>query len=245
MWTTKAVPAGRVDNALLRRIDRFFYLGMALLNAAIVIWGFGPTVSPNLLHRPVPAPRVLFLHAALFAGFVVLLIVQAALIVSRRVAWHRRLGLVGAWLGVCVVVVGTTTALSMTGLHNAQGFLNDSRFLIAPLFDMLAFSVTFGLGIYWRRRPEFHRRLIWMAFCILSVAAFSRLPNWLIPYNGWYAGVDVLILSAATRDWVVMRSVHPVYLYGFPMLLCGQVTTLWIYLHGWAPWSRITQWMLT
>jgi hypothetical protein len=247
MGMTTATPL-RSDNASqrvpIRRGDRFFYLGMAGVFALVVGWGFLPTLGSKLFHPAAALPRVLFLHAALFSAFVLLLLLQAALIVSRRVAWHRRLGLLGVVLGVLIAIIGTLTALAMSRLHIAQGIPQVEQFLMAPLFDMLAFSVSFGLAIYWRRRPEFHRRMMWMASCVLSVAAFSRLPNWLIPYQGWYAGVDVLILIAAGRDWLVMRRVHPVYLYGFPLLLVGQVATLWIIRTGPPASIAIAHWLL-
>jgi hypothetical protein len=247
MGISRAAPVSGDDasrRSTIRRFDRFFYLGLACVFALVVAWGFGPTLGPKLIHPDLPVPRLLLLHAVLFTAFVMLLIVQAALIVSRRVAWHRRLGLAGSVLGVLIAIVGTLTALAMSRLHISRGIPHVEQFLVAPLFDMLAFSVTFGLAIYWRRRPELHRRLIWMASCVLSVAAFSRLPNWLIPYQGWYAGVDVLILGAATRDWLVMRRVYAVYRYGFPALLLGQVATLWLIRTGPPASIAMAHWLL-
>jgi len=30
------------------------------------------------------------------------------------------------------------------------------------------------------------------------------------------------------RDWILKRSVHPVYLYGLPALVLGQASVMWI-----------------
>jgi hypothetical protein len=96
---------------------------------------------------------------------------------------------------------------------------------------MAAFAVLFALAVRWRRRPQFHKRMMWMACCVLLSAAFARLPNWLVPLNGSFAGVDVLILVVVVRDGWLLRRIHPVFLYGFPVLVLGQVIAMSIYLH--------------
>jgi hypothetical protein len=53
--------------------------------------------------------------------------------------------------------------------------LDSNAYLIVPLFDLVAFFACFGLAIYWRRKPEIHRRLIFIATCGLLAAAFGRI----------------------------------------------------------------------
>lgn len=226
------------------RADRNFYLGVALAVALVVAFGFGQTVNPRLFRPPSPRPRILYLHVALFTAWVLLFITQAALVRSRQVAWHRRLGLGGIVLGGLMPFVGIATALAMTRLHRAESKTDGAPFLIVSFFDMLAFAVTFGLAAHWRRRPEYHRRLMLMASCGLTAAAFARFPNWLMPDNAWYVGVDALILAGAARDWIVIRRVHPVYLYGLPAMVLGQAATIWIYLSGAPVWVTIAHALL-
>jgi hypothetical protein len=109
---------------------------------------------------------------------------------------------------------------------------------------MLVFAVAFGLAIHWRRRPEYHRRLLLIASCALMAPAFARFPSWLMPDNAWYVAVDALILAGVARDWLVMRRVHPVYLYGLPMLVLGQATAMWTYLSEAPTWVAIAQTLL-
>lgn len=222
------------------RAEGNFYLGVALAVAVVVVVGFGRTLNARLIHPSSPRPWILYLHVVLFTAWVLLFIAQAALVRLRRVPWHRRLGIAGIVLGGLMPMVGIVTAFVMTREHRALNFgrisNHDERFLIVSFFDMLAFAVTFGLAVYWRRRPEYHRRLMLMATCGLTVAAFARFPKWLMPDNWWYAGVDALILAGAVRDWMVMGRVHPVYLYGLPVLALGQAITMWIYLSGARGW---------
>jgi hypothetical protein len=219
-------------------LDRFFYLGIAIVIAGIVAVGFGPTLDVKLIHPPSPRPRVLYIHAALFTTWILLFVVQAALVAVRRVAWHRRLGVFGVVLGALIPVLGIMTAVTVTRLRVEHGSAAESA-LIVPFFDMVAFTVAFGLAVYWRRSPEYHRRLVLIATCGLTVAAIARLPGWLVPDNAFYVGVDVLILSAVARDWIVIRRVHPVYIYGLPALALGQATAMWILLTAAPAWVAI------
>jgi hypothetical protein len=225
-------------------MERNFYLAIALAIAVVVAIGFGPTANARLFHPPSPRPLILHMHAMVFTVWVLLFIVQAALVRTHRLVWHRRLGVFGFVLGALVPVGGVATALIMTRLHRADGEMGGESFLIISLFDMLAFAVAFGLAMHWRRRPEYHRRLTLIASCGLTVAAFARFPSWLMPDNAWYVGVDMLIIAGAARDWFVMRRVHPVYMYGLPMLVLGQATAMWIYLSGAPAWVAIAQTLL-
>jgi hypothetical protein len=217
---------------------------MALAVALVVAIGFGPTVNTRLFRPPLPRPRILYLHVALFTAWVLFFTTQAALVRSRRIAWHRRLGLGGIVLGTLMPIVGIATALAMTRLHRAESNSNGEAFLIVSFFDMLAFAFTFGLAVFWRRRPEHHRRLMLMASCGLTAAAFARFPTCLVPDNAWYVGVDALILIGAVRDWIVMRRVHAVFLCGVPALVLGQAMTMWIYLSGARVWLAIARALL-
>jgi hypothetical protein len=238
-------PDRAVKNAHARApLARFFYLGIALVIALAVIFGFGSTVESKLFHPTTPVPRVVYVHAVVFTAWVILLITQSSLVLLHRVVWHRRLGLFAIALGVAIPILGLMTAVAMTRRNRALGMGGGEEFLIVQLFDMLAFTVCFALALHWRRRPEYHRRLMLMATCALSVAAFSRLPNWLVPHMFWYPTIDLLMFMGAVRDWLVLHRVHPVYLYGLPAMVVGQLTALLIYKTGAPAWVAIASWIL-
>jgi hypothetical protein len=220
-------------------LSQYFYFMMSLLVAVVVVYGFSHTVGQNLFRPPSPRPTVLYFHAALFTSWIVFFITQSALIRTRNVQVHRRIGWFGFALSVAIPIVGITTAIAMTRFRIKEGIQTDAaQFMIVPFFDMLVFSVTFGLAFYWRKKPEFHRRLILIAACGLSAAAFSRFPSSVAP-NWFYAGVDVLILLGVTRDLLVTKRIHPVYLYGLPLLMLGQTATMYTFLSNSPVWLRI------
>jgi hypothetical protein len=105
---------------------------------------------------------------------------------------------------------------------------------------MLAFIVLFSLAVLWRKRPEYHRRLMFISACVLTAAAWGRMPApTSIPYISFYCGVDALILMGAFRDWIVNRKVHAVYLWSVPPLVLLQLVAVAIYSQKPAWWLPI------
>ncbi len=225
-------------------LDRNFYFAMSLLIPAVVAFGFSFTIRDNLLHPAIPRPRILYLHAAVFSGWLVFFLVQSILVRTRHVPWHRKIGWFGAGMGALMPVLGVATAIVMTRFDIAHLHFDVTEaesFLLIPLFDMLCFTSTLALAIYWRTKPEFHRRLILIATCALTAAAFSRFPERLLPNAYFYSGVDFLILLGVGRDMIVNRRVHQVYLYTLPALIAGQTIVTHTVHHNLPYWTSIAQ----
>jgi hypothetical protein len=143
-----------------------------------------------------------------------------------------------------MVVVGPWVALVMARFDTSQLHrANRDAFLIVPLSDMAAFAICFGLAILWRRVPERHRRLMLIATCVLTGAAFGRIPIMHSPLS-FYGGVDGLILLGALRDLVVSRRIHTVYLIAIPLLVAGQTAAAQVFLHRSALWTSIAHRLL-
>lgn len=230
----------------LTTFDRYFYRLMSLLVVVPVAYGFSFTVGKNLIHPAIPRPRILYLHAAVFTGWLLFFILQTALVGARKVRWHRRVGWFGAALGVALVGVGLSTAVLMGRFNAAVLHATDVEpTLIVPLFDMACFSCAFGLGVWWRKRTDRHRRLMLIATCVLTAAGFGRFPEWLLPPYLFYGGVDLLILCGVARDVVVDRRVHPVYLVALPALIVGQTLVTLTALNSPAAWLRIAHAILS
>jgi hypothetical protein len=229
---------------LVKRLDRWFYLAMALLIAAVVVYGFSHTIDETLIHPAYPRPPILWLHAAVFFGWVILYVVQATLIRSRSIGLHRRLGWFGAGLGAVIPVLGLTTAITMAKFNTALGSLDSESFLVIAFSDMTSFAVPFGLAVLWRKEAERHRRLMLIASCALTAAAFTRFPPALLPDPWFYAGVDGLIGLGVIRDLIVIRRVHPVYLWALPLLLVIQVGAVAIYRQSPNAWLAIADWLI-
>jgi hypothetical protein len=164
---------------------------------------------------------------------------------SHHVSWHRRIGWFGAGLGALIPVLGVATAITMGRFNLFQLHQpGAAAFLIIPLWDMATFTPAFALAVYWRKKPEFHRRLILIASCALTAASFGRFPPNILPRIVFYAGVDSLILLGVIRDLIVNRSIHQVYRYALPAIILGQVVVMYTATVQPALWMRIAHAML-
>ena len=212
---------------------------MSLLIPAVVVYGFSFTVDQHLIHPAIPRPTILYLHAAVFSGWLLFFLLQSALVRTHNVRWHRRIGWFGVALGVLVLVLGVSTAVAMGRFNTLQMHATDAEsFLMIPLFDMVCFTSTFALAIYWRKKPEFHRRLMFIATCALTAASFGRFPERLLPHEFFYAGVDFLILLGVVRDMIVNHRVHPIYFYVLPAFIIGQTIVMSTVIHNLPYWTR-------
>jgi hypothetical protein len=220
---------------------RYFYFAMSLLLAAIVFAGFKRTVNDNLFHPAIPRPFILWIHASAFTTWVIFFIFQSALVRVRKVSWHRSIGWFGAGLATVMVPLGVVTAIVMARFDTVQLHIKDAdAFLSIPFYDMIAFGVCIALAIYWRTKPELHRRLIFIATCGFMDAAFGRFA-YLLDNNLFYPCLDLLILLGVARDLLVDRRVHKVYLYAAPLLIVGQSLSVYMWRSNPSWWQEITR----
>jgi hypothetical protein len=228
----------------VRLAEKYFYFAMSLLIAAVVIYGFSNTIDHRLIHANPRPPMLLWVHAALFSSWVAFYILQSTLVRIRKVKIHRTLGWVGAALGTSMVAVGPWVAVVMARFDTIQLHRpNRDAFLLVPLTDILAFAIFFGLAIVWRKNPERHRRLMLIGTCVLTGAAFGRMPLMHSALH-FYGGIDGLILLGASRDLLVSRRIHPVYLIAIPLLVAAQTAVAQIFIHRAAFWIRISHALL-
>jgi hypothetical protein len=223
----------------LRWVEKYFYLCMSLLIAAVVVYGFSQTIENKLIHGNPRRPILLWVHAVLFSSWVAFYIAQSVLVRIRKVKLHRTFGWAGTVLGASMVVIGPWVAVVMARFDTSQLHrANRDAFLIVPLSDMAAFAICLGLAIVWRTNPERHRRLMLIATCALTGAAFGRMPIMHAPLY-FYGGIDGLILLGVLRDLAVSRRIHTVYLIAIPLLVAGQTAVAQVFLHRSTFWIRI------
>jgi len=207
--------------------DRLFYSGMAIAMAAAVFIGFARTYYLSAYFGSTttiggrPFSTVIRLHAALFTTWVLLFLVQTALVAAHRVAIHRRLGITVATLGAAMVVVGTATALQLAYQGGAPPGIAPRAFLAVPLGDMVAFGGLLAAALWFRGNKEAHKRLMLLAYTSILAAAVARFPGVLAHGPLWFFGLTFLPILAvgATYDVITRRRVHPAYLWGGAFLI--------------------------
>jgi hypothetical protein len=234
-----AVADKRVGTVAARNgfLGRYFYFVMSLVFALVVVSGFSKTVDQNLIHAAVPRPAILWVHGGAFTLWVVFYILQSGLVRIRKVSSHRLLGWFGAALATVMVVVGVATAVVMTRfdtftLHQPGG----ASFVSVPFFDMIVFGTLVGLAIAWRKKPELHRRLLFIATCGLMDAPLGRYA-YMFDHSLFYPCLDLLMLLGVARDLWVDGRVSKVYAYALPVLMVGQGIAVYLFRANPAWWQ--------
>ncbi|MBW8813376.1 MAG: hypothetical protein JF588_08105 [Caulobacterales bacterium] len=204
-----------------------FVLILGMLVSAIAIYGFGHTVDERLIHFKTAPPPILYVHVAVSSAWLALLVVQAALVRSRSVALHRRLGLWGLALGAVVCVVGYITVIVLRRADVASGRGEEAvAFLAIPMLSLLMFAVPFSLAALWRKSSHRHRPLMVLATASLTAAAFVRFPG--LNHEIQPFLTDGLMVAAAAWEWRLTRRLNPVYALGIPIVFASQVAAIWL-----------------
>jgi hypothetical protein len=224
-------------------LDKYFYFSMSLLVAVIVVWGFSHSINDNLLHATPPRPFLLWIHGAAFSAWVGFYILQSALVRTHNVKLHRLLGWFGAALATSMVALGVAIGVIMNRFHAAVLHESDPTFFSIQFGDMVAFGVCFVLAIYWRKKPEFHRRLIFVATCALLDAPFGRI-SFIFNNALFYPCLDAVMLLGVVRDLLVNRRIHAVYRVGLPLMVAFQGLIIYLWRGSPAWWLKICQAML-
>jgi hypothetical protein len=232
MAATPRMP-GRVN-------DRRLYILAAIFIPLIVLAGFARTyyLKPFFTTPDIPG-RIVHLHGIIMTSWVILFIVQVALVETRRTRVHRRLGIFGGVLAALVVIVGILTALYAAARAASPG-PPALAFLIIPIGDMLIFSVLIGLALYYRRKLDIHKRLMLLAAINLLTPAIARIPLDFITNNGplaFFGLTDLCLLACVAFDTIKHRRLHPAFLWGGIFLIAMQ--PLRLLLAGTNAWMNV------
>ena len=215
-----SVPRAPVRNPAA--YDRLFYGSMAVILALVVFAGFGPTYyfrfvsgGPLVTLSGGPFSALHHLHGALFTAWVILFIAQTALVATRRVAVHRRLGIAGGVLAAAMIGVGTATAIATARRGGSAPGIPPLTFLAIPFFDMVVFAALVGAALLWRKHKETHKRLMLLAYISIVTAAIARIGGIATMGPPVFFGLMLLfVVCGVGYDLATRRRVHRAYLWG-------------------------------
>lgn len=217
--------------------------------ALTVLAGFGPTyyfrssLPTSTISGSTSLSPLLHLHGLLFSSWVLLFIVQTALVAARRVAVHRRLGIAGVVLAAAMIVVGLATAIDAAGRGAAPPGVDALVFLVVPMFDIVLFTGFVTAAVLKRRNREAHKRLMLLAYVSIITAAVARLPGMLPLGPLAFFGLSFLfVVAGATYDFVTRRRIHPVYVWGGALVFLS--VPLRLALSSTSAWRAFAEWLV-
>ena len=161
------------------------------------------------------APLQVHAHAAVFMGWVALVVTQAWLAGAGSFANHRLLGSVAAVWALALVVMGPLVTLESVRTGRAPFFFHPQHFLLVNSMGVLVWAGMFAAAVALRRNSEWHVRLQVAAFFLLLGPGFGRLlpAPLMMPYAYEIAAATGVIFLAVgmIRDWRVQGRVHAVW----------------------------------
>lgn len=238
---------------LPRRFEHPFHFAFLIGCTAVIFYGFSHTAG-RLFDPTQHLPWIFHVHALLTISWLFLMIVQSGLVQSGNVARHRRLGIWGAVLGTAVVVVALIISVVGRRLDVASSKPPIDpltwSFLALPAIGALTFGVLLAAAIYWRRRSDWHRRLMMLVMVTATVAGLGRFPPLFpdalskvigIPEGFWwcFVGSDLLMALLMVRDRVVEGRVHRVYWIAAPLIIISQIATEYLIFGQPAWWMAV------
>lgn len=215
--------------------DRRFFTASTAALTLIFVAGF--SWSTFVLTRPgataFGGPDLLPLvrwHAVVSASWMLFLLLQTTLVSTGRTAVHRRLGVAGGLLAVAVVVMGWLVTFHARPLSTVRsdGFLpapGSVAFTAIPAEELFVFTLLVGLGLYLRRRPAAHKRLILLGTLALITAGTTRIPLPPLLFRmAWFGVPEAIMVAFLIRhDLLTRRHIHGATLWGGGLVIVGAV----------------------
>lgn len=232
------------------RQDRMIHLVWLGLFWVGIVAGFGLDMKPFLAQS---VPKIVYVHAAAYVGWLLVLTAQVLLVVNNKVAVHRRLGRLAAGYAVLVVLLGPPAALAVS---SALPNVLSPQFLAVNLVDVTGFAVVLAWAISMRRTPAVHKRLILAATVAIADPGFGRITSNLMrePTAAWpwfwymFYGNVLLVVLMLVWDWWRYRRVVWQFAVGAGAVLASEVWASVMYFdpswkvsmtHVVAAWARL------
>jgi hypothetical protein len=204
------------------RFERRYYIGVSLVFLALVFWTFARTFYLKPFFHTPALPLLLHVHGAVMTGWAVLLVVQSSLIAAHRVRWHRRLGVFGVfWAGLVVLLGSVTTVHAAAREVRHHTAFASSQVLITglDLLQMLFFAVLVAGAVWFRNRPDYHKRLMLLTIVCMLPDALARLPVSFMTNQLILAGLYGFVVVSVAIDTLRNRRLHPVFGWGGAIIL--------------------------
>jgi hypothetical protein len=218
-----------------------FFVFMAAAVATTVSVGFAPTFYLRSTYHPDKnLSLLLHVHGFALSSWIVLFFVQTILIVRGSPSLHRRLGWVMVGLAACIVVL--MGAAIGEQLRRLPPTLPAPFALAFGLFDIIVFATLVGLAIHWRKRSDWHKRLMLSATILLVEAAVVRIvafhgieePKYLMISQ--YSSALLFFIPSFAYDWVTRKRIHPANVLGLTLILMDQIIQPIVL--SWPAWAK-------
>jgi hypothetical protein len=162
--------------------ERFFYASATILLLMLTIIGFRLFYFHGQAYpgHPLPPPirTLMIVHGVAMSSWMLFAIVQPLLVATGHRRLHMTLGKIGAAIALVLVALGLK--LGIAACQTAPpglmyGPLTPRQFMAVPVGNILLFALFVSAGVIWRKRPERHRPMMFLASLTVIAAAVGRI----------------------------------------------------------------------
>ena len=171
--------------------ERYFYSAAVLLLLILVAVGFQLFYFHGQMYpgRPLTPPikTLIITHGVAMLLWMLLSLTQPFLIANGKRRMHMALGKVAAVVALCLVFLGLELGIAACKVAPPglmYGPLTPKQFMAIPVLNIALFAVFVAAGVGWRKRPEIHKPMMFMATLTAVTAAIARIDF----FNHLYAG---------------------------------------------------------
>jgi len=253
----------------MRQLGRpTFYIGAATFVIVVCIAGFGPSLVDQS-RRTGPPTVLMKTHGVITSAWLLLFLVQATLVAARRTDVHRRLGLITVIVTFAMIVNGVLTVIEggRRG-YDLSGDLGRATIppgsppptgpdaiaagMFPPLLGFFAFGSLVATGLWFRHRPEIHKRLMVLALLDLTIVPLLHLAGYLIGHWPTLYGPlsiavpltsQLLLFAPAIHDKATLGRIHPVSLW-MPLVLFAGTGLLFVLVQPSSAWRQFSLWLV-
>ena len=224
-----------------------FYVGSAIIALAIALAAFLPGIIDPASRRG-PLTPLIGLHAAVFSGWLILYLVQTVLASTGNIRLHRRLGVLGSVLAVAMIVIGYRTTIEMVRRgFDVSGDLERLGPVILQtsfqLWGLAVFGVLVLAAVLNRRRPDVHKRLMWMTIPpLLGAPVVHAIGHFGLPLVVAPLANLTLLAANPLYDRIVIGRMHRVSLWGGVLLIIF-ANFLAVVVSPHPAWQRFVLWL--
>jgi hypothetical protein len=162
--------------------ERYFYPISTVALLVLTVVGFQLFYFHSQMYpgRPITPPikALIITHGVAMSLWMLLAILQPFLIAGGNRKLHMLLGKVAAVIAVCLVGLGIKMGVASCQVAPPDlmyGPLTPKQFLIVPVGDIALFALFVAAGVWWRKRPDIHKPMMFLASLTAVGAAISRM----------------------------------------------------------------------
>jgi len=200
---------------------RAFFTGLSLLMVLAVFVGFSRSYYLKGLYGAPELPALFHVHGLLFTTWMLFLVMQTALVATRRTPLHRRLGVAGGVLATAMTVAAMAMTMDLARRSASAPTDAGLAFTIVPFATVIVFPVLVGIALLYRRQPEVHKRLMLIATLELVTAGVARIPGaGSMPL--FFVLTDLGLVAILLYDVIARGRPHAATVWGGAFLIVSQ-----------------------